>query len=289
MTTPGADPRYDALAELALGTLADAERSELESWLADDAAARAQLRALQESLGLLAVAVPAVDPPAHLRARVLAVTGHANPDVAPAADAPRAVAPHAQRTSIGPAARHSTAPRLPLGWLAAAAAALVALGLGWYALQLQSQVERLEADLQQAAAQLAATEAEARAGRARLARAQTETAILVAADLRRVDLAGQKTAPRAAARAFWSRAQGLVFTASRLPELPRGRTYQLWVLTTGAPVSAGVFRPDASGGASVVFDTPVSLPTPSGLAVSVEPDGGVPAPTGDIVLVGKAE
>lgn len=76
-------------------------------------------------------------------------------------------------------------------------------------------------------------------------------------------------------------------TARRLPELRRGRTYQLWVLTSGAPISAGLFRPDASGGASVVFDTPVSLPTPAGLAVSSEPDGGVSARTADIVLAGK--
>ncbi|HTV01064.1 MAG TPA: anti-sigma factor, partial [Luteitalea sp.] len=115
----------------------------------------------------------------------------------------------------------------------------------------------------------------------------SETSILTAPDLRRVDLAGQPTAPGATARAFWSRAQGLVLTASRLPDLPRGRTYQLWVLTSGAPVSAGLFKGDASGGATAVFDTPVSLPAPQGLAVSIEPDGGVPAPTGAIILVGK--
>ncbi len=150
-------------------------------------------------------------------------------------------------------------------------------------------MERLQADLQVSEARLAAAEVEGRASRIRLARAQSETAILSAADLRRVDLAGQKGAPQAAARAFWSRAQGLVLTTTRLPELPAGRTYQLWVLTDGAPVSAGVFRPDPSGGTSVVFDTPVSLPAPAGMAVSIEPDGGVPAPTGDIVLVGKAD
>jgi anti-sigma-K factor RskA len=285
MTTSGADPRYDALAELALGTLPEAERPELEAWLAGDAAAQAQLRALQESLGLLAVAVPAVDPPPDLRARVLAVTGQA-PAGAPVVS--MTDAPGSEVRGGVTAVPHSRAAS-PVPWLAAAAAAVMALGLGYYALQLRSEVQQLQSDLQVAEARLAATEAEARASRARLARAQTETSILAAADMRRVDLAGQKTAPQAAARAFWSRAQGLVFTASRLPELPRGRTYQLWVLTTGAPVSAGVFQPDASGGASMVFDTPVSLPTPSGLAVSVEPDGGVPAPTGDIVLVGKAE
>ena len=33
MTTPGTDPRFEALAELALGTLAESERAALEAWL----------------------------------------------------------------------------------------------------------------------------------------------------------------------------------------------------------------------------------------------------------------
>ncbi|MGV3517194.1 anti-sigma factor [Luteitalea sp.] len=287
MTTSGTDPRYDALAELALGTLPETERAALEAWLATDPAAQAQLRALRESLGLLAVTAPAVDPPVHLRARVLAIAGQAPPApvlVTPAPSLPGTT----DRTDHGTRTRRATAGGL-VPWLAAAAATLVALGLGWQSRQLQSEVDRLQADLQATEARLATTEAEVRSNRTRLARVQAESAILAAADLRRVDLAGQKGAPRASGRAFWSRAQGLVFTAARLPDLPQGRTYQLWVLTAGAPVSAGLFRPDASGGSSAVFDTPVSLPTPAGLAVSIEPEGGVPAPTGDIVLVGKAD
>ena len=287
MTTSGTDPRYDALAELALGTLPETERAALEAWLATDPAAQAQLRALRESLGLLAVTAPAVDPPDHLRARVLAITGQAPP--APALVTPAPTLPGAtDRTDHSTRPRRATAGGL-VPWLAAAAATLVALGLGWQSRQLQSDVDRLQADLRATEARLATTEAEVRSNRTRLARVQAESAILAAADLRRVDLAGQKGAPRASGRAFWSRAQGLVFTAARLPDLPQGRTYQLWVLTAGAPVSAGLFRPDASGGSSAVFDTPVALPTPAGLAVSIEPEGGVPAPTGDIVLVGKAE
>ncbi|AMY12819.1 putative anti-sigmaE protein [Luteitalea pratensis] len=287
MTSSGTDPRYDALAELALGTLPESERPAIEAWLAGDPDALAEFRALRESLGLLALAAPVVEPPASLRDRVLAVTGHA---------VDRGHTPATTRTAVpigvdfppkssGPVVGSG----LSVGWLAAAAAAILALGLGVYALQLRSQVERLQADLDATAARLATTEAEARVNRTRLARAQAETSILTAADLRRVDLAGQKGAPRAAARAFWSRAQGLVLTATRLPDLPEGRTYQLWVLTSGAPISAGIFRPDASGGTSIVFDTPVSLPPPAGMAVSVEPAGGVPAPTGEIVLIGKAD
>jgi len=224
MTTSGTDPRYDALAELALGTLPEAERPAIQAWLDGDPAAQAELRALRESLGLLAMTAPDAEPSEALRARVLAIAGPTAAKGVVGAPVPFAARPPA-RSGVA------------TGWLAAAAAALVALGLGWYAMQLRSEVERLEADLQVAETRLANTEAEARTVRTRLARAQAETAILSAADLRRVDLAGQKGAPLATARAFWSRAQGLVFTASRLPELPAGRTYQLWVLTSGAPVS----------------------------------------------------
>lgn len=278
MTTPGSDPRFDALTDLALGTLPDDQRVALEAWVAADPAAQAQLRAVREALGALAVSVPQVDPPGHLRDRVLAVAGVAPPgDRGPVRPLPEA------------ASRRSPRPASLAGWLAAAAAITLALGLGTYALRLRADVARLEATLEVTSARLATAEAEAQVSRTRLMRAQVETSILSAPDLRRVDLAGQQGAPRAAARAFWSRAQGLVLTATRLPDLPRGRTYQLWVLTAGAPVSAGLFKTDPDGGATAVFDTPVGLNTPTGLAVSVEPDGGVPAPTGDIVLVGKAD
>jgi anti-sigma-K factor RskA len=78
-----------------------------------------------------------------------------------------------------------------------------------------------------------------------------------------------------------------VFTASNLPVAPAGKTYQLWVLTAQpAPISAGLFKPDASGRVDAVFETPVDLPQPIGMAVTIEQDGGVPSPTGDKYLVG---
>lgn len=244
MTTPGQPPDHDMIDPTAWGPVA---------------------------AGLL-LAVPQIDPPATLKARVMSVTG-ASPSVA---SRPAVVAPHPGRP------RAVGAP-----WLAIAAAALVAFGLLAYALQLRGRLDALEGQLADATIRLARTEAEMRDASTRLVRAQAETSILTAPDLTRVDLAGQAGARDATARAFWSRAHGLVLTATRLPELPRGRTYQLWVLTDGAPVSAGLLDPDAEGRVAAVFDTPVSLPAPTGMAVSIEPAGGVPAPTGDIVLVGK--
>jgi anti-sigma-K factor RskA len=78
----------------------------------------------------------------------------------------------------------------------------------------------------------------------------------------------------------------MVFTASNLPALPGGRTYQVWVVVPAGPISAGLIEPDASGRALGVFRTPPDIPTPVAVAVTIEPAGGVPAPTGERVLVG---
>jgi anti-sigma-K factor RskA len=92
---------------------------------------------------------------------------------------------------------------------------------------------------------------------------------------------------QASARAFWSRSRGMVFTASNLPALPPGRVYQLWVLTAQpAPISAGLLTPDSQGSVNETFITPSDIPQPVALAVTIEPAGGVPSPTGEKYLVG---
>lgn len=140
-------------------------------------------------------------------------------------------------------------------WLWAAASVLCAVGLAMYAAQQRGRVARLEA-------------------------------VLAASDLVRVELAGQTIAPRASARAFWSRSRGLVFTASNLPPLPAGRTYQLWIVTAQMPIGAGLLRPGGDGVARAVLATSADVAQPVAIALTIEPEGGVPAPTGDKYLVG---
>ena len=120
------------------------------------------------------------------------------------------------------------------------------------------------------------------------AESQSAMGVLAAPDLVRIDLAGQAAAPQASARALWSRARGMVFTASNLPPLPTGRVYQVWVVTAQAPVSAGLLTPSPGGAGQTFFNTPPDIPPPAAVAVTIEPAGGVPAPTGEMYLVGKA-
>jgi anti-sigma-K factor RskA len=109
--------------------------------------------------------------------------------------------------------------------------------------------------------------------------------ILAASDVKRVDLAGQDVAPGASGRAFWSRSDGVMFTATGLPPLPKGKVYQLWVVTRSAPLSAGLLTPDRSGHVMAVADMPPGV-EPVAIAVTIEPEGGVPSPTGARYLVG---
>jgi len=210
----------------------------------------------------LGQAVPQVDPPPELRARVLAA----------------AVSPPVGLPSRSPQ-------RLP-AWLATAASLALAAGLTIYAAQLRSRITTLEGELRETRARAEATQQQMTDAQRTASGAQNAVAVLTAPDVARVDLAGQPVAPGASARAFWSRSRGMVFTASNLPPLPAGRTYQLWVVTAQAPISAGFLEPDARGSVSETFSTPQDLPQPVAMAVTIEPAGGVPAPTGEKYLVG---
>jgi hypothetical protein len=179
-----------------------------------------------------------------------------------------------------------------MGWastLAVAASMLLALVLGGYAAQLRGRVSTLESRLHDATLRAEAGERQMADLRHTAFEAQSTVAVLAAPDLVRIDLAGQPAAPSASARALWSRSRGLVFTASNLPAPPPGRAYQLWVLTAQpAPISAGMLKLDANGRVAAMIDTPVDMPKPVAMAVTLEPAAGVPAPTGDKYLVGLA-
>lgn len=106
-------------------------------------------------------------------------------------------------------------------------------------------------------------------------------------------LAGTPDAPDAAGRMFYDpQTRRLRLTVAGLDTADPGRTYQAWFVLdegAGAPVSLGTFNTNAAGDA--VFETTLAdAPDRINLAaVSVEPLGGVPAPTGAIVIAGGAQ
>jgi hypothetical protein len=83
---------------------------------------------------------------------------------------------------------------------------------------------------------------------------------------------------------FWDRrANTWTMIAHNMPELKAGRTYQLWLVTASAKISAGTFQPQ--NGDAVIRAT-YALPADQlkALAVTEEPAGGVPQPTGAPIM-----
>ena len=280
MSAPHDELRHDPAA-YALGILQPDERAAFEAHLPSCAECTAEVRELRLAAGALAHAVPQVSPPPPLRARVLE---QATPGAARRGSILRSRGPSDPPEGAAGVILHDQR-GLP-AWLQIAAAIAIAAGLFLYAQRMQARVSSLEARLADAQAQLATADRQTAEARAVALRAQSAMRVFAALDVARIDLAGEPVAQMARARALWSRQRGMVFTVSNLPPLPPGRVYQVWVVTAQAPVSAGLLTPDAQGGGSVYFETPADILPPVAVAVTLEPTGGVPAPTGERYLIG---
>jgi anti-sigma-K factor RskA len=106
--------------------------------------------------------------------------------------------------------------------------------------------------------------------------------------VRVIDLAGQGDRSQSAARIFWDRGRGTwQLYAANLPPAAAGKTYQLWFVTDKAKISAGVFDSVEGGEASLNVRVPPETGAIVAAAITEEPAGGSPQPTGSILLVGK--
>ena len=164
-------------------------------------------------------------------------------------------------------------------WLAAAAALLFVLAVFDDArLRLQRE------DLRSQATQLSAELATARQD---VARRDLRVRVLESDDVKVLFLGGKDPQPAARAKVFWSeKAKTGMLLAGNLAPLPPDKQYELWVFAEGKPVAAGVFDVDASGRALFESTSLPGVAAAQNFAVTIEPRGGVPQPTGPIVLVG---
>ncbi|MEP6993298.1 MAG: anti-sigma factor [Acidobacteriota bacterium] len=248
----------ELVAALAAGMMLTSERAELDTHRREVCVRCEELLVeWREAAAALASQAPAVAAPQHLRRRILASLGPAR---VPAANAPMR----------------------PRVWAAlAAAAALFVVVVGLDDARLRRQREDLRSQSAQLAGRLQSVETE-------LAQRALRARVLESDDVRMLVLGGKAPQPNAQGRVFWSaRARRGVLVAGNLAPLPPDRQYELWVFLKGKPVNAGVFDADAQGRA--LFEShDFSEPQAQNFAVTIEPRGGVPAPTGPMVLIGQS-
>ncbi|HVI08786.1 MAG TPA: anti-sigma factor [Candidatus Binatia bacterium] len=250
----------DDLALYALNALTGEDRSRVEAHLSTCAACRLELEHLRGDAALLALSASGPRPPQRARQRLLnALTAE---------------------VKIQPAHTSVTSHRSwwgVLGWAAAAAVLVFALSLWRENLALQGM--------------LASAGSRAAEDARELDQLRKIAAPIIEPESQRITLVAMKTPPQPQGKAFYLRGRGsLVFLASNLPPLPPQKAYELWLIPpNGAPIPAGVFKPDAHGSASVV-----NPPLPVGaeakaFAITVENESGSAAPTSPIMMMGAGE
>jgi len=289
----------DAMPLFVVGADDHETRNALRAHLEDCAECRDALREFQQAADALGQTVPQIRPRPELRAQTLAAivgtpdgrlvretdrTSGRAIDADTAARLPRATptplpSPARDMQTVAPSS--TWAP-----WLATAAAVLAAVSIAglW---QTRGQLAEMRTTLAVYQARVADAERSAQAAQATLVAYRRQLDVMSSDDLLFVSLAGVPPAAAAQARAFVSPSRNaIIFSARNLPALPAARVYQLWAIAGGQPISAGTFVPDAQGRYEFVADVPSLLERPAALAVTVEPEGGVPSPTGPKYLLG---
>jgi anti-sigma-K factor RskA len=275
-----------ALAAEALDALDASEHDAVAAHLEGCADCRAELEAYHEASGALAYAAPraALDATqsAAVRARLLQrATGDRSARAASRPSAARPAAPPpAEEPRVIPMSRPAPRPSR-VGWLAAAAAMVLAVGAGVYAMDLRDELEGLRG-------QLALAEQKARDALAEVSERDEVIGGMTGRGVRVIDLAStQQREP--SGRMFWDPATDRwTFFAYNLPQVREGREYELWLITPQGPVAAGTFRPEQGGRATVHARYDLPPDQLRAVAVTEEPAGGVPQPTGQILILGNA-
>lgn len=247
----------------ALGALDGDERQKVEWHLRACPECREALAAARESGLLLGLAAPPLAPAASVKAALMQRV-HAERAQVAASEVPR---PRRERRLL-------FAFSMPL----AIAAVLLAIGLAFVMKRDEEnrrEINQLQASLNDAKAQLAAASAKS---------AEIET-VANAPDTIRVALAQQAGAPSGEAEVLYNARLATILYSVKISPAAEGKSYQLWLVpASGAPVSAGLVAADQEG-ATVVVHSQAGLKAKA-FAITVEPAGGSPQPTGPKVLVG---
>jgi hypothetical protein len=119
-----------------------------------------------------------------------------------------------------------------------------------------------------------------------LADAQEMLHLYTSKDTIKVALAPKPGMVKGDGEVMYNEKMGLLMYDGWIAPSPDDKSYQLWVVPMdGKPISAGVFNPATSDTAHWMARVPEGI-APKMFAITLEPAGGMPQPTGPMVLVG---
>jgi anti-sigma-K factor RskA len=245
----------------ALGVLEGEERKALEAHIAGCAACEAKLAEARGRVSLLALAAKPLAPPASVKNRLMEQVR------AESSQARSPVAAQREQRSGGLFGRWTLA--------LAAAAVLLAVATGW----LWHQKGVLDGEIQKALQ-------ESKDAQAKIQKAQNVIEVLQAPDSTMITLASLDL-PQASGKVCYNARLGKLACATHLSAPSPGKEYQLWLVPiVGNPMSASVFGANMSWTDDMWIADVKAGTAAKAFAVTLEPAGGMPQPTGPKVLVG---
>jgi len=240
----------------ALGALDGEDKPTLEAHLEACPACRQQLAAARQETALLGLSAPPVLPQPEVMAALLKNAREARPSPAkPATE----VAWKKTRWGL----------RFSLAFgVATAILAFAVFELARQDIERGRQIRQLQVQISQDSAAL-----------------QAVGAVTGAPDSAEIVLLQQPGGPPGQAHVLYNARMGTGVYSGQIAPAPAGKSYQLWLVpSSGAPVSAGLVDANQQNGAVVMHLAPGLIA--KAFAVTLEPQGGMPQPTGPKVLVG---
>lgn len=295
-----------------LGALEADEMLAVEEYLQRHRLLLERLQALEESTAQLALTAPAASPPQRVKAALMARVREEVESPSAATFPRQESAISKERRVLNPLLRRAltgSKPGQPLqtsgamvesprpgqpagrrfnfGWAAAAlTAAVMLLAIFLTNVFYQSRLEALQQELALKEEQLQAANQQIEVLEQQFLGAQNQLAAFTQPD-RVIPLTGTEAAPEVRGVFLKKDATGILLVRGLQP-LAASQTYQLWLIPAeGAPISAGLLERDvldASGVRTVTI--PQEAENFAAVGISIEPEGGSPAPTGPIVALG---
>lgn len=287
----------DDVAAYVLGILEPAERAAFERHL-DEAIAhegcREALAEAYETTALLGAALPPLEPGAEVWSGIeRGISAAASSDAsapARAGAASRASSASRGASASRPASRGGSGRREAIAWISALAAAAVA-----FVFAMEYRISRREiASRDRELALAAATDRdkdicmrELASARVSLREREAALSLLGAPGTQLVQLAAQGGEDYHASALLNPGTRNAMVLTTALKPL-QDKDYQLWLIRGNEKISAGVLRTDPSGATLArISDEVLAGGRPDAFAVTIEPQGGMPQPTGPIILLGK--
>jgi anti-sigma-K factor RskA len=264
----------------ALAALDRQDELALNEHLSECAACRDELDRWNQTAAALAFSADPAEPSPQVRAHILeriraeARGGQAQPRDTKISATDQRTAAGANILPFNQAPRNIWRSIGSLGAIAAAlvfAALLVSLIVFWQQNRaMKNELARLSTETQKAQEELAVE----RAARQLLTTPGTKMA----------ELAGTKMAPGAHAMLAYDKTGHAMLMAKGLPVAPSGKAYQLWFIVGNKPMPGKVFTTDSMGNGTVQDQMPEVARDAAVFAITLEPAGGMPSPTGEIYL-----